>query len=87
LACNKNYHSSFKINFFKNKNLILFDNKITYLEKILKILKIFVKAITKFQAEIYPTVYYMIPEIYAIYSHLDRIKDELNISIQNLALG
>jgi hypothetical protein len=76
-----------KSKFFKNKNLILFDNKTIYLEKILKILKIFIKTTTKLQAEVYPTVYYIVPEIYAIYSRLGRIKDGLNISIQNLVLG
>lgn len=36
-----------KSKIFKNKNLLLFDNKIIYLGKILKILEIFVKATIK----------------------------------------
>jgi hypothetical protein len=36
-----------KSKIFKNKNFILFDNKIFYLRKVLKILEIFVKTITK----------------------------------------
>jgi hypothetical protein len=70
-----------KSKIFNNKNLILSENKIQYLEKVLQILKIFVKATTKLQAEVYPTVYYIIPEIYAIYSRLDRVKAKLNVSI------
>jgi hypothetical protein len=69
-----------KSKIFKNKNLLLLDNKIIYLRKILKILEIFVKATTKLQAEVYPTVYYMVPEIHSIYSRLDRVKEELNVS-------
>jgi hypothetical protein len=56
-----------KSKIFKNKNFILFNNKITYLGKVLKILEIFIKTITKLQAEVYPTIYYIIPEIYSIY--------------------
>jgi hypothetical protein len=70
-----------KSKIFNNKNLILSENKIQYLEKVLQILKIFVKATTKLQAEVYPTVYYIILEIYAIYSRLDRVKAKLNVSI------
>jgi hypothetical protein len=76
-----------KSNIFKNKNLILFDNKIIYLNKILKILEIFVKTTTKLQAEVYLTIYYMIPEIHSIYKRLDRIKAKLNISIKFFILG
>jgi hypothetical protein len=76
-----------KSKIFKNKYLILFENKIKCLEKGLKILKIFVKVTTKLQAKVYPTIYYMISEIYAINSRLDRVKTELNISFQILILG
>jgi hypothetical protein len=76
-----------KSKIFKNKYFILFDNKITYLGKVLKILEIFVKTTTKLQAEVYPTIYYMIPEIYSIYRRLDRVKAELNISIKFFILG
>jgi hypothetical protein len=72
---------------FKKNNIYLTNYEIGYLEKVLKILEIFVKATTKLQAEVYPTVYYMVPEIYAIYSRLDQIKEELYVSFQNLILG
>ena len=71
-----------KSKIFKNTNLILFDNKIIYLEKVLKILEIFTKATTKLQAEVYPAVYYIIPEIYEIYNRLDLKKEELNINFK-----
>jgi hypothetical protein len=76
-----------KSKIFKNKNFILFDNKIIYLGKVLKILEIFVKATTKLQAEVYPTIYYMIPEIYSIYKRLDKVKAELNINVEFFILG
>jgi hypothetical protein len=76
-----------KLKIFKNKDFILFDNKIIYLRKVLKIWEIFVKTTTKLQAEVYPTIYYMIPEIYSIYKRLERIKTELNISIKFFILG
>jgi hypothetical protein len=76
-----------KTKIFKNKNLILSESKIRYLGKVLEILKIFVKTTTKLQAEVHPTIYYTIPEIYAIYSRLERVKAELNISIYFLTLG
>jgi hypothetical protein len=72
---------------FKKNNIYLTNYEIGYLEKVLKILEIFVKATTKLQAEVYPTIYYMVPEIYAIYSRLDQIKKELYVSFQNLILG
>ena len=54
--------------FKKNKDsLLLKDAEITYLEKCLKIFSIFVKATTKLQAENYPTIYYLIPEVYTTY--------------------
>jgi hypothetical protein len=53
--------------FKKNKeSLLLKDIDITYLEKCLKIFTIFTKATTKLQAEKYPTIYYLIPEVYNI---------------------
>jgi hypothetical protein len=76
-----------KSKIFKNKIFILFNNKIIYLGKVLKILEIFVKTTTKLQAEVYPTIYYMIPEIYSIYRRLDRVKAELNISVELFILG
>jgi hypothetical protein len=67
--------------FKKNKDsLLLKDAEITYLEKCLKIFSIFVKATTKLQAENYPTIYYLIPEVYTTYTRLENIKTELNVS-------
>jgi len=67
--------------FKKNKeSLLLKDNEIKYLEKYLKIFNIFVKASTKLQAEKYPTIYYLMPEIYRIYNKLEAIKQEFNVS-------
>jgi hypothetical protein len=76
-----------KSKIFKNKTFILFNNKIIYLGKVLKILEIFVKTTTKLQAEVYPTIYYMIPEIYSIYKRFNRMKAELNIRIKFFILG
>lgn len=67
--------------FKKNKPvLLLTDIEIAYLEKCLKIFSIFVKATTKLQAEKYPTIYYLMPEIYNIYSRLESIIREFNVS-------
>jgi len=59
----------------------LADKDLKYLTKILKILKIFIKTTTKFQAKKYPTIYYFIPEIYIIYKNLELIQKKLNINI------
>jgi hypothetical protein len=67
--------------FKKNKeSLLLKDHEIEYLQKCLKIFNIFVKASTKLQAEKYPTIYYLMPEIYRIYNKLEAIKQEFNVS-------
>ncbi len=69
-------------NFKKNKeSLLLSDSEIEYLERCLKIFTIFVKVSTKLQAEKYPTIYYLMPEIYKIYNKLEATKSEFNISI------
>jgi Na+-translocating ferredoxin:NAD+ oxidoreductase RnfA subunit len=60
--------NSSKLKVFKNKSLILTDIKLNYLRNILNILIIFVKVTTKLQAENYPIIYYIIPEIYKIYN-------------------
>jgi hypothetical protein len=62
---------------FKDKKLLFLDKEILYLKNTLIILNIFVKAITKLQAEKYPTIYYILPYIYRIYIQLERIKTEL----------
>ena len=68
-------------NFKKNKeSLLLKDFEIEYLEKCLKIFNIFIKASTKLQAEKYPTIYYLMPEIYKIYNKLEAIKVKFNVS-------
>jgi hypothetical protein len=67
--------------FKKNKeSLILKDTDITFLRQCLKIFSIFIKATTKLQAEKYPTIYYLIPEVYNIYNRLEIIKEEYNVS-------
>jgi hypothetical protein len=66
---------------FKHKALLLLTrSELQYLENCLLIFEIFIKATTKLQAEKYPTIYYIIPEIYSIYIKLDLLKDKLNVS-------
>jgi hypothetical protein len=60
---------------FKNKDILLTNQEIDYLNNCLTILSIFVKATTKLQAEKYPTAYYIIPELYLIYNKLEKAKD------------
>ena len=68
--------------FKKNKEVLtLKDNEITYLEKCLRIFSIFIKATTKLQAEKYPTIYYLVPEVYKIYTRLEAIRDEFNVCL------
>ena len=73
--------NSSKSKAFKNKGLILIDIEIIYLNNILNIVSIFVKATTKLQAEQYPTIYYIIPEVYKIYNKLEKFKEIYNVSI------
>ena len=72
--------NSFKLKAFKNKNFILIDIEIIYLNNILNIISIFVKATTKLQAKQYLTIYYIIPEVYKIYSRLEKFKVEYKVS-------
>jgi len=65
---------------FKNKALILSDEELIYLKNILNICSIFVKNTIKLQAETYPTIYYIIPEVYNIYNRLNIIKKDIKIS-------
>ena len=74
--------NSSKSKAFKNKSLILTDIEIAYLNNILNILSIFIKATTKLQAENYPTIYYIIPEVYKIYNKLEGFKNSLKVSIK-----
>jgi hypothetical protein len=66
---------------FKNKSLVLTNIEITYLNNILNIISIFVKATTKLQAENYPTIYYIIPKVYKIYNKLENFKKEFKVSV------
>ncbi len=66
---------------FKNINLIFTDIEIIYLNNILNIISIFIKATTKLQAEKYPTIYYIIPEIYKIYKKLKDFKNKFRVSL------
>ena len=66
---------------FKNKSLVLTNIEITYLNNILNIISIFIKATTKLQAENYPTIYYIIPEVYKIYNKLESFKREFKVSL------
>jgi hypothetical protein len=65
---------------FKNRSLILTEQDLKYLNNVLSILFIFVKATTKLQADNYPTIYYIIPEIYNIYNKLENFKEEFKVS-------
>ena len=66
---------------FKNKSLVLTSIEITYLNNILNIISIFIKATTKLQAENYPTIYYIIPKVYRIYNKLESFKKEFKVSL------
>jgi len=72
--------NSSKSKAFKNKNLILLDIEIIYLNNILNIISIFIKTTTKLQAENYPTIYYIIPKVYKIYNKLENFKKEFQVS-------
>lgn len=65
---------------FKDKSLLITEDEIKYLNNTLSILKIFVKATNKLQADKYPTLYYTIPLVYQIYNSLDNLKLELKVS-------
>src|ERR1700693_5013848 len=65
----------------KNKSLVLSNIEITYLNNILNVISIFVKATTKLQAENYPTIYYIIPEVCKIYNKLENFKREFKVSL------
>ena len=52
---------------FKDKKLLIFDKELLYLKNTLLILKIFIKATNKLQANKYPTIYYTLLLLYSIY--------------------
>jgi hypothetical protein len=64
-----------------NNSLLLTEIEITWLENVLAILAIFVKATTKLQAEKYPTIYYIIPEVFLIYTKLKNFKVNFQVSL------
>jgi hypothetical protein len=78
--------NSSKSKAFKNKSLLLINIEIIFITNILKIISIFVKTTTKLQAEKYPIIYYIIPEVYKIYTRLENFKTEFNISLFLLIL-
>jgi hypothetical protein len=78
--------NSSKSKAFKDKSLILTDIEITYLNNILNIISIFVKATTKLQAENYPTIYYIIPEVYRIYTRLKNLKLNFKVSFNSFKI-
>jgi hypothetical protein len=65
---------------FKDRKLLIKEEEIIYLKNTLLILKVFIKATNKLQADKYPTIYYTLPMIYNIYIQLERIKEELKVS-------
>jgi len=67
--------------FVKNKTiLILSAQELKYLENCSKIFSIFTKPTTKLQAEKWPTIYYLLLEIYKLYTKLQDLKREINVS-------
>jgi hypothetical protein len=70
--------------FKKNKAILTFSaRELNYLENCSKIFSIFIKPTIKLQAEKYPTIYYLLPEIYKLYIKLEALKGEINISFYN----
>ena len=78
--------NSSKSKAFKNKSLILIDIEINYLNNILNIISIFIKATTKLQAENYPTIYYIILEVYRIYTRLKNFKISFKVSFNSFKI-
>jgi hypothetical protein len=72
--------NSSKFKAFKNKSLILTNNEIIYLNNISNILLIFIKATIKLQADNYPIIYYIILEVYKIYTRLKSFKSSFKVS-------
>ena len=73
--------NSFKSKAFKNKALIFIYIEIFFLKNILNIISIFIKATTKLQTKTYPTIYYIIPEVYKIYNKLEIFKKDFKVII------
>ena len=66
---------------FKNKSLLLEDHELIYLKNILNIISIFIKATIERQAEKYPTIYYIILEVYKIYLKIEKFKIKYKVSL------
>ena len=65
---------------FKDKKLLISNKELIYLKNTLLILKIFIKATNKLQADKYPTIYYTLLLLYSIYIQLDKVINELKVS-------
>ena len=65
---------------FKDKKLLISDKELLYLKNTLLILKIFIKATNKLQANKYPTIYYTLLLLYSIYIQLDKVINKLKVS-------
>jgi hypothetical protein len=78
--------TSSKSKAFKDKSLILINIEIIFLNNILNIISIFIKATIKLQAENYPTIYYIIPKVYKIYNKLENFKIEFKVSYISYSL-
>ena len=66
---------------FKDKSLKITKEELVFLKTTLSILKVFIKATNKLQGDTYPTIYYTIPFIYNIYSQLEKLKEDLVVSL------
>jgi hypothetical protein len=75
--------NSSKSKTFKNKSILLNKNELIYLNNISNNIFIFIKATTKLQAESYPTIYYIILEVFKIYTRLENFKKEFKVSFFN----
>ena len=65
---------------FKDKSLKISKDELSYLKTTLLVLKVFVRATNKLQADLYPTIYYTLPLIYNIYNQLDRLKEDFKVN-------
>ncbi len=65
---------------FKDKKLLISKEELLYIKNALLILKIFIKATNKLQADNYTTKYYMLPLLYNIYNQLNKVLIELKVS-------
>ena len=78
--------NSSKSKAFKDKSLILTNIELNYLKNILSIISIFIKVITKLQVENYLTIYYIILEVYRIYTRLENFKISFKVSFNSFKI-